>query len=58
MVKDRLFIFLAIAHHLLRGCARPVILVDWTHTGGTHEALVAAVPIGGRALPIYVEFIR
>lgn len=55
MVKDRLFIFLAIAHHLLRGCARPVILVDWTHTGGTHEALVAAVPIGGRALPIYVE---
>lgn len=55
MVKDRLFIFLAIAHHLLRGCARPVILVDWTHSGGTHEALVAAVPIGGRALPIYVE---
>jgi hypothetical protein len=55
MVKDRLFIFLAVAHHLLRGCARPVILVDWTHSGGTHEALVAAVPIGGRALPIYVE---
>jgi hypothetical protein len=55
MVKDRLFIFLAIAHHLLRGCARPVVLVDWTHSGGTHEALVAAVPIGGRALPIYIE---
>jgi hypothetical protein len=55
MVKDRLFIFLALAHHLLKGCARPVILVDWTHTGGKHEALVAAVPIGGRALPIYVE---
>jgi len=55
MVKDRLFLFLALAHHLLRGCARPVILVDWTQSGGTHEALVAAVPIGGRALPIYVE---
>jgi hypothetical protein len=55
MVKDRLFFFLALAHHLLRGCDRPVILVDWTHSGGTHEALVAAVPIGGRALPIYVE---
>jgi hypothetical protein len=24
-------------------------------SGGTHEALVAAVPIGGRALPIYLE---
>jgi Transposase DDE domain len=55
MTGDRLFIFLAIAHRLLRGCARPVILVDWTQSGGSHEALVAAVPIGGRALPIYVE---
>jgi hypothetical protein len=55
MPGDRLFIFLAVAHHLLRGCARPVILVDWTQAGGTHEALVAAVPIGGRALPIYIE---
>ena len=30
----------------------------WTRiavSGGTHEALVAAVPIGGRALPIYLE---
>jgi hypothetical protein len=32
-----------------------VILVDWTQAGGRHVALVAAVPIGGRALPIYVE---
>jgi len=55
MTGDRLFIFLAIAHRLLRGSARPVILVDWTQSGGSHEALVAAVPIGGRALPIYVE---
>jgi hypothetical protein len=55
MAGDRLFIFLTIAHRLLRGCARPVILVDWTQSGGAHEALVAAVPIGGRALPIYVE---
>src|SRR6476659_7988141 len=55
MVGDRLFFFLAIAHRLLRGCPRPVILVDWTQACGTHVALVAAVPIGGRALPIYVE---
>jgi DDE family transposase len=56
--RERLFIFLAIAHHLLRGGRRPVILVDWTHAGGTHEALVAAIPIGGRALPIYIEVHR
>jgi hypothetical protein len=55
MAGDRMYIFLAIAHRLLRGSARPVILVDWTQSGGSHEALVAAVPIGGRALPIYVE---
>ncbi len=55
MATDRMFFFLALAHHLLRGCKRPVILVDWTHTGGTNEALVAAMPIGGRALPIYIE---
>jgi hypothetical protein len=55
MVGDRLFLFLAIAHRLLRGCGRPVILVDWTEAGGGHVALVAAVPIGGRALPIYAE---
>jgi hypothetical protein len=32
-----------------------VILVDWTQVMGTHQALVAAVAIGGRALPVYVE---
>jgi hypothetical protein len=54
MVGDRQVISRAIARRLLRGCARPVILVDWTQSGN-HVALVAAVPIGGRALPIYVE---
>jgi hypothetical protein len=54
MVGDRLFFFLAIAHRLLRGCTRPVILIDWTQAG-RHVALVAAVPIGGRALPLYLE---
>jgi hypothetical protein len=32
-----------------------VILVDWTQVCGRHVALVAAVPIGGRALTIYAE---
>jgi len=55
MARDRHYFQLSIAHHLLHGCARPVILVDWTHAGGTHQALVAAAPIGGRALPVYLE---
>lgn len=55
MARDRLYFQLSMAHHLLHGCARPVILVDWTHAGGAHQALVAAAPIGGRALPVYLE---
>jgi hypothetical protein len=55
MIGDRLFLFGAIARRLLSGAERPVILVDWTQACGTHVALVAAVPIGGRALPIYAE---
>ena len=58
MSVDRVSLFLSIAHRLLRGAERPVILVDWTQACGTHVALVAAVPIGGRALPIYVEVHR
>jgi hypothetical protein len=34
---------------------QPVVLVDWTQAGTKHWALVAAVPIGGRALPICAE---
>ena len=54
MVGDRQFFFRVTARRLLQGCARPVILADWTQSGD-HVALVAAVPIGGRALPIYIE---
>jgi hypothetical protein len=53
--RELLYLYCAIAHHLLHDCARPVIIVDWTQVAGTHQALVAAVPIGGRALTIYVE---
>jgi len=45
MTLDRVPLFLAIAHRLLRGAERPVILVDWTQACGTHVALVAAVPV-------------
>jgi hypothetical protein len=58
LARELPYFLLAIAHHLLRGCARPVVLVDWTQAAGTHVALVAAVPIGGRALPIYLEVHR
>ena len=40
-------------HRAIR--SRPVIVVDWTHTVGDLRALVAAVPIGGRALTLYFE---
>lgn len=45
----------AVAWLLLRGQRRPVILADWTDLGIDQVALVAAVPVGGRALPIYFE---
>lgn len=47
--------FHAIAMTLIRAKTRPVILVDWTTTGLHHEALVAALPMDGRAIPIYAE---
>jgi hypothetical protein len=34
---------------------RPVVLVDWTQVGAKHCALTAAVPNGGRAIPVYSE---
>jgi len=55
MVSDRRAIFQSLAERLLAGGPRPLVLVDWTQSGGTHEALVAAVPVGGRALPVYLE---
>src|SRR4029079_16128885 len=45
----------SMARKLLASSFQPVILIDWTQTVGSHVGLVAAVPIGGRALPIYLE---
>jgi len=54
--RERSHLFRALASRLLDGCSRPVILIDWTDTmAAKHEALVAATPIGGRALPVYLE---
>lgn len=54
--RDREHLFRALTARVLGGCARPLILVDWTQTmAGKHEVLVAATPIGGRAVPLYLE---
>jgi hypothetical protein len=55
LAMQRWSFFRAMAGRLLTGCARPVILVDWTQVLGRHQALVAAVAVGGRAVPIYFE---
>jgi hypothetical protein len=47
--------YTAMARRLLRGNRRPVILIDWTQTIGTCNALVAGVAFCGRAIPIYAE---
>jgi Transposase DDE domain len=53
--SERWAIFRSIAHHLVGEVARPVILMDWTAVVTGFSALVAAVPVGGRALTIYEE---
>lgn len=52
---QRWVIFRALAQHLLAGSVQPVVVVDWTQALGTFRALVAAVPIGGRAIAILVQ---
>jgi len=46
-----------LAQLLLSASGRPVIIVDWSDVIEGHEQLMltAAVPLGGRALPIYEE---
>jgi hypothetical protein len=44
-----------IAAFVVGSWARPVILLDWTKVTDDFHALVAAVPMGGRAVTIYEE---
>lgn len=48
-------IYGAIARLLSSRAPRLVVLVDWTQVGVKAWALTAAVPVGGRALPICTE---
>jgi hypothetical protein len=47
--------YAAVAARLLRGSPRPHILIDWTEITRTCWSLTAAVPVAGRAIPIYSE---
>jgi hypothetical protein len=51
---DRHRLFAAMASTILGTNQRPTVLLDWTKCGALY-ALVAAVPVGGRAIPIYLE---
>lgn len=44
-----------LAKLLIGGRPRPVVLIDWTKIEPNHVALVAAVPLDGRSLPILIE---
>jgi hypothetical protein len=53
--RDRWSNFAAVADYLVAGERRPVIVVDWTKVVGDFHALYAAIPVGGRAQPVYFE---
>ena len=53
--KEQSVFYRVIAALLIGGKKHPVIIVDWTGIGTKHSALVAAVPIDGRAVPIFMR---
>lgn len=53
--REILVIYGGLARFLIGHRIQPVILVDWTDVGSGRAALVAAIPMFGRALPIYAE---
>src|SRR5215211_5657846 len=60
---ERSLIYRAVAHWLLAATPRPILLIDWADCGSGEKGkkqgrwllLRAAVPLGGRAVPIYEE---
>ena len=57
---ERPLVYRALAHRLLAATPRPVLLIDWADCGSGDVRrrwllLRAAVPLGGRAVPIYEE---
>ena len=52
---ERLELFRGLAAKLLQGNRHPVIVLDWTTIGEQFAGLMAALPLGGRTVPIYEE---
>jgi hypothetical protein len=55
MRRELRLYFRDVAGFVIGTWAKPVILLDWTMVTDDFHALVAAVPIGGRAVTIYEE---
>jgi hypothetical protein len=55
LTEELMNIFGAITKYLLQGKAQPLILIDWTKLDDEFSSLSAAVPLDGRAIPIYWE---
>lgn len=53
--EDMAWVCSRIAHKLIGRARRPVVQMDWTGIGDGRYALVAAVPILGRAVPVLFE---
>jgi hypothetical protein len=54
---ERRGVYLALAHALIGGTARPVVIGDWSPVdeAGGHFLLRASAPVGGRAVTLYEE---
>ena len=52
---ERAYFWAALAAYLVGDQRQPILLVDWTKVTDGFHALVAAIPIGGRAMPVYIE---
>jgi hypothetical protein len=52
---ERSLMFRAIAMRAVGASKRPILLMDWTQAVGKLNALVAAVPLCGRAIIVYEE---
>lgn len=55
MWRERRLYFRDVAALVIGSWVKPVVLLDWTKITDDFHALVAAVPIGGRAVTIYGE---
>jgi len=55
--RERPAVYRAVARWVLAATPRPILLVDWADCAPGHRWLLlrAAVPLGGRAIPVYEE---